>query len=71
MGWEAIKLKFHSLCHTWPLPAEHPLLVSGKWNQQELALPSQVLGGDLTPIDVQGGGAEPTEDVCRVLLPLH
>lgn len=55
----------------WPLTAEHPLMGSGKWNQQEMALPSPVLGGDLTPIDVQGEGAVPAEDVSRVLLPLH
>lgn len=29
-------------------------MVSRKWNQQETALPSPVLGGDLTPIDVRG-----------------
>lgn len=38
---------------TWPFTAEHPLMVSRKWNQQEMAFPSPVLGGDLTPIDVQ------------------
>lgn len=54
---------------TWPLPAEHPLMVRGKWTQQETALPWPGLGGDLTPIDVQGEGAEPAEDVSRVLPP--